>query len=99
MVKNRFGKDFFKEANLILLDEPNAALDPISEQEVLKKIKKETEEKISIIITHKFVNIPLYANRIVVMNQGKIEGDGKHEELIRKCNMYDELYNASLKEL
>lgn len=90
---------FFKEANLILLDEPNAALDPISEQEVLKKIKKETEGKISIIITHKFVNIPLYANRIVVMNQGKIEGDGKHEELIRKCNMYDELYNASLKEL
>lgn len=87
----------FREADVYVLDEPNAALDPISEQEILENIDKLIQNRIAIIITHRINNV-IRANRdIVVFKKGKIVGVGKHDELIQNSAEYREIYRSSVK--
>ena len=81
------------ESHVLILDEPTSNLDAKSEEifrQSVMKIRKETNKTI-IIITHHLVSIS-YADKIIVLNNGKIESSGTHEELIEGNSWYSSAY-------
>ena len=84
---------FLRNAELLLIDEPTANLDPVSEQIILSSIEKLTERKTSIIIAHR-LNTIMNADKILVMSNGKIVGSGNHETLIDASKYYRALYET-----
>lgn len=96
-LKIGLSRALFRKADLYVLDEPNAALDPISEQEILKNINQLVQDKIAIIITHRINSIIRLNRDIVVFEKGRIVGQGKHEELIQNSAEYRDLFRCSAK--
>lgn len=88
----------FKDAMCYILDEPNAALDTVSEREVFQKFFEMSKDKIGIYISHR-LSAARMADKIIVMNQGEIIAVGKHEDLLESCKVYQELYQAENYEL
>ena len=84
---------YTKNASVIILDEPNSALDPISEREVFDSFFNLTKDKIGVYISHK-LNAAKLADKIIVVNEGTVVGVGKHEELLTSCETYRNLYEA-----
>ncbi len=81
---------FAKDAPILILDEPSSALDPIAEAELADMIFTMGADKTVILITHRLDNLK-YANRILVMENGKIVEDGEHEGLLAKDGVYTKL--------
>ena len=77
-------RTFFKEAPIVILDEPSSALDPISEKQLFDTFKKNAKDKISIFISHN-IKSAQKADKIVVLDNGEIVGVGTHVELLHKC--------------
>lgn len=71
-IKVGIGRVLFKDAELIILDEPNAALDAISEINIFKAIKQIAKNRICIVITHRVSNVPFYADKVMVIDEGKL---------------------------
>lgn len=90
--KLALARTLIKEADFYIFDEPNAALDLISESDVLKTIYEEAHERISIIIMHRFNGIVLKATNIVVLENGSIKETGTHQELLAKKGLYYKLF-------
>lgn len=84
-------KTFFKDASVYILDEPNASLDPVAENEIFKNFISFSKDKIGIFICHRLV-VAKNATKIIVLDKGEIVGVGNHKELIKNCNIYKELY-------
>jgi ABC-type multidrug transport system fused ATPase/permease subunit len=84
-----------KDAGLLILDEPTAALDPISEVELFHNIQKTLSERISIIITHRLTDIERVADTIIILEEGRILDTGKHTDLMIKSELYRRMYNKS----
>lgn len=82
---------YYKEADIYLLDEPSSALDAMAELKIFNSFFEVSKEKMAIYITHR-VKIAKNATQIVVIDNGEIVGIGRHEELLRKCGVYRELY-------
>lgn len=91
-LKIALGRAFIRDADLYLLDEPNAALDAISEKKILQTFKKLVKGKIGIIISHRISSIKDMVDKIVVFSDGKIEAIGSHTELLQTSQTYKELY-------
>lgn len=91
-LKVALSRAFIRDADLYLLDEPNAALDPVSEREILKSFKELTNGKIGIIVSHRIASIKNIVDKIVVVNEGIIEAQGSHDELMAISPTYRELY-------
>ncbi|MFG0216925.1 ABC transporter ATP-binding protein [Brevibacillus porteri] len=83
---------FFRNADLYILDEPSASLDPLAEKEVFDAFNLLTKERMGIFISHRYSSAQ-YANRIMVLDQGRIVEFGTHTELIRLQQKYASLYN------
>lgn len=81
-----------RDAELYLLDEPNAALDPISEQAILRAFKERIKGKIGIIVSHRIASIKDIADQIIVFNNGIIETTGTHAELLKNSETYKKLF-------
>lgn len=81
-----------KDADIIILDEPTSALDPLVEYDILKKFVDLTEGKTSIIISHR-VGLCRFADRIIVMQDGQVVGNGTHEELLGNNVEYARIWN------
>ena len=96
-IKVGIGRVLFKDAELIILDEPNAALDAISEINIFKAIKQIAKNRICIVITHRVSNVPFYADKVMVIDEGKVVGFETHDYLLKNCHIYNELYTADLK--
>lgn len=92
--KIALSRAFAKEADLYFLDEPNAALDPLSERKIAQMYLKLLENKIGIIIAHKFNNFCKDMDKIVVMKDGKIVECGTHDILMREGQLYRKLYEV-----
>ncbi|MEG1285285.1 MAG: ABC transporter ATP-binding protein [Romboutsia sp.] len=94
--KVALSRTFIRNAELYFLDEPNAALDSISEFEMAELYKKVFKDKIGFVITHKFNNFINNANKIIVLKEGKIVGDGNHESLLTTSEEYEQLYKLQI---
>lgn len=83
---------FLKNPEILILDEPTAALDAESEKKVQEGIKKLIEGKTTIIIAHRFSTVR-NADKIVVLDKGRVAELGNHKELIRKKGLYHKFYS------
>lgn len=83
---------FIKNADVYILDEPNAALDAISEYYIAQLYKKILYEKLGIIIAHKFGNFVQNIDRIFVLEDGEIVQQGSHTQLLSEGGIYKYLY-------
>ena len=83
---------FYKNCPYIILDEPSANLDPISEYELNKNIMESAKEKTVIIISHR-LSTTVNADRIIMLENGKVAEIGTHEELMSKNGDYAYMFN------
>ncbi|MFS0556346.1 ABC transporter ATP-binding protein [Brevibacillus sp. 179-C9.3 HS] len=83
---------FLRNADLYILDEPSASLDPVAEKEVFDAFNLLTKERMGIFISHRYSSAQ-YADRIMVLDKGRIVEFGTHSELIRLQQKYASLYN------
>lgn len=83
---------FLKDAPILILDEATAALDSESEKKIQDKLGELARGRTTFIVAHRFSSIRI-AQRILVFSQGRIVGDGSHDELYATCPLYKELYD------
>ena len=95
--KIALARAYFRDADVYILDEPNAALDTVSEREIFDKFFERSRGKIGIFISHR-LNAAKMADKIIVLNEGEIVGIGNHEELLENCSTYQMLYQAEIYE-
>ena len=89
--KLALAKIFYKDAQLVVLDEPSSALDAFAELNLYEKIKTELKDKIVILISHRLYNLKM-ADTIHVMQDGKIVQSGKFEQLIVEDGLFRSMY-------
>ena len=75
----------------MLLDEPTASVDARSEYEIFKNIIKKQENKTTVIISHRFSTVRK-AEKIIVLDRGKIVESGTHDDLIARGGIYKEMF-------
>ncbi|MCA1711239.1 MAG: ABC transporter ATP-binding protein/permease [Actinobacteria bacterium] len=80
-----------RDAALVLLDEPSAALDPLAEQQLLATVRSELADRIVVLVSHRLSTIRM-ADRILLMHEGRIVERGTHDELIRRGGRYAQMY-------
>lgn len=86
-----FARALYKKSPLLILDEPTAALDPISENELYQKYGIAAQNKTSIFISHR-LSSTRFCDRIILLEDAEIKEEGTHEELIRRNGRYASLY-------
>jgi ATP-binding cassette subfamily B protein len=89
--KIAIARAYLREAALLILDEPTAALDARSEFEVFQRFKELSSGKTAILISHRFSSVRM-ADRILVLAEGQIEAAGTHDELLAQSGRYSELF-------
>jgi ATP-binding cassette subfamily B protein len=89
--KLAIGRAYMRDAQVLILDEPTAALDARAEFEVFQRFKELSQGKTAVLISHRFSSVRM-ANRILVMAEGEIEAAGTHEELLAHSRRYAELF-------
>jgi ABC-type multidrug transport system fused ATPase/permease subunit len=85
----------FRKAPILILDEATSQVDAESEHLIQQAIESLMHERTTFVIAHRFSTI-LSADTIVVMDRGRIVGQGKHEELLATCDTYQQLYERQL---
>lgn len=86
-------RGLYRVNGFIVLDEPTSAIDPIEETKVYKQFARLAEGKCALVVTHRIGSAKL-ADRIIVMDAGKIVDIGTHEELIARSGQYAKMWEA-----
>jgi ATP-binding cassette subfamily B protein len=89
--KVALARAYLRDAQLLILDEPTAALDARSEFEVFRRFAELTAGKMALFISHRFSTVRM-ADRIVVLENGRIAEEGSHEQLTRTGGRYAEMF-------
>jgi ATP-binding cassette subfamily B protein len=89
--KIAIARAYMRDAQVLILDEPTAALDARSEFEVFQRFKELSKGKTGVLISHRFSSVRM-ADRIVVMADGTVEAIGTHEHLLEEGGRYAELF-------
>lgn len=91
--KLALSRAFIRDAPVLILDEPTAALDVRSEHEVYQRFATLTRDKATMLISHRFSTVRM-AERILVLDGARVAESGSHEELMRRRGVYHRLYTA-----
>ena len=83
----------YKDAPVMVLDEPTAALDPIAESEIYDSYLKFSENKTAIFISHRLASTR-FSDRILLLEGGKIVEEGTHKELMTRGQRYAEMFQV-----
>ncbi len=94
--KLALARALYKDAPFVVLDEPTAALDPISEAQVYAGFDEMVKEKTSVYISHRMSSCR-FCDDIIVFDQGRIIERGSHEELLGRQGQYAQMWNAQAK--
>ena len=86
----------YKDSQLLILDEPTSNVDPKSEEEIFNKVLTLAKDKIIFLISHRFATVRV-ADRILVLENGKIIEEGSHDELLKKDGRYAHLFKIQAK--
>ena len=86
-----------EEAQLLILDEPTAALDPRSEYEVYRRFVELSQGKTTLLITHRLASVRM-ADRILVLKAGRLIEEGTHEELLQRAGEYATLWGMQVQQ-
>jgi ABC-type multidrug transport system fused ATPase/permease subunit len=78
---------------LLILDEATSALDSVSEEAIQKALNEVMKDRTTIVIAHRLSTI-IHADRVIVIDQGRIVDRGTHEELMKSSTLYQELYQT-----
>ncbi len=89
--KIAIARAYMRDAQLLILDEPTAALDARAEYEVFERFKELSRGKTAVLISHRFSSVRM-ADRIVVLVDGAVEAEGTHEQLLQQGGRYAELF-------
>ncbi|HZY82907.1 MAG TPA: ABC transporter ATP-binding protein [Cyclobacteriaceae bacterium] len=87
---------FYRNAAITILDEPTASIDAVTEEKIFRSLEKHMEGKSVILITHRFSTVK-NADKILMMEHGKIIEQGSHRELMEVNGKYAELYTMQAK--
>ncbi len=91
--KTALAKMFIAESSIVLLDEPTAAIDPVSESKMYNTINEITDKKTAVIISHRLITAK-QADIILVLENGEIIEKGSHKELTSTNTYYKTMYDA-----
>lgn len=90
--KIALARAYMRNAQLLILDEPTAALDARAEYEVFERFAELTKGKTAVLISHRFSTVRM-ADRILVLEKGELKEIGSHAELLNLKGRYAELFN------
>ncbi len=90
--KVALARAFMRDAEILVLDEPTASVDARAEYEIFQNFKALTEGKMAILISHRFSTVRM-ADRIAVIQEGRIAELGTHDELLSRAGTYAELFS------
>ena len=89
--KMALARAYLRDAQVLVLDEPTAALDARSEYEVFQRFAELTQNKMALLISHRFSTVRM-ADRIVVLEHGRIAEEGNHQQLVARGGRYSEMF-------
>ncbi len=89
--KIALARAYIRDAQVLILDEPTAALDARAEYEVFMRFSELVAGRMAVLISHRFSTVRM-ADRIIVLRHGKVEEQGSHEELLARHGLYEELF-------
>lgn len=91
--KIALARALYKDASVMILDEPTAALDPLTEYEIYQKFDQIVEDKTAFYISHRLSSTKL-CDEVLVFDEGEIVQRGSHDELVDQPGKYHDLWNA-----
>jgi ATP-binding cassette subfamily B protein len=94
--KLALARAFYRNAPILILDEPTSAIDAKAEYEIFERVQKLEKDKTVVIISHRFSTVR-NADRILVLSDGKIIEEGNHQQLMKNNKLYAELFNIQAK--
>jgi ATP-binding cassette subfamily B protein len=89
--KIALARAYIRDAQVLILDEPTAALDARAEYEVFLRFSELVAGRMAVLISHRFSTVRM-ADRIIVLREGTVVQEGSHEELLAKGGLYEELF-------
>ncbi|MEO7218573.1 MAG: ABC transporter ATP-binding protein, partial [Gemmatimonadaceae bacterium] len=89
--KIALARAYMRAAQVLILDEPTAALDARAEYEVFLRFSELVAGRMAVLISHRFSTVRM-ADRIIVLKNGKLEEEGSHEQLLANDGLYNELF-------
>ena len=91
--KLAIARAFYSDADILILDEPTASLDPMAEQEIFNQFDELRHDKTTIFVSHRLSSATI-ASKIIVLEYGELVEEGTHKELMEKRGKYYELFNT-----